>query len=123
MPSVRRSGKKRNGGSRDTGRRPADGLPPGVDRAEVYRLWKKATRKNTVAQQALHKLLLAHPPVEGLLRAFAQEKADAIRERKRALGIDSKKKSPRGKWDLAAAKAGKYVVVVSGGLPTLGKRR
>lgn len=104
--------------------RPGAGkLPDGINRAALYKLWASARRRDASAQAQLHRLLQAHPEVEPTLRAFAAERDARIREDAAARSLPAKKPQVLGAWERNARKAGRWVGIVSGGLPTLGKRR
>jgi len=106
---------------RERSERPIAGsdITPG----ELFRLWSRANRKDVKAQQKLHKLLVQSPALESHLRAFATDRALARQASAKARGVSLKKVKPISPWGQLLSKAAPYVVVVGGGLPTLGKKR
>ena len=106
---------------RERSERPIAGsdISPG----ELFRLWSRANRKDVKAQQKLHKLLVQSPALESHLRAFATDRALARQASAKARGVSLKKVKPISPWGQLLSKAAPYVVVVGGGLPTLGKKR
>jgi hypothetical protein len=94
-----------------------------VSNRELFIIWSRACRKDVTAQRQLYQLLLKYPQIEVLLKNFATERTAAKRAYEKSLGVKTKKRKPTGNWGDLPAKANRYVVIVGGGLPTLGKKR
>jgi hypothetical protein len=95
-----------------------------LTRNNLYALWVRACKKEGAAQLELHQLIAAKPELEKLFRAFAQDRKSKLEQAALARGdIPKVPPPPVGAWEQAMSKAGETVSIVSGGLPSLGKRR
>jgi len=94
-----------------------------VEQDSLRTLWMRAVRRYVPAQQELHRRLLADPSLNQQIQVFVAERARVTEEELKARGIKLKPVKPLGAWERNRAHAGKFVSVVEGGLPTLGKRR
>lgn len=94
-----------------------------VDLGGLFQIWLRARRRNTKAQQKLHRLLVQNPGIEVHLRKFSADHVEAQQARAKSQGISQKKVAPISQWGKMLSKAPPYVVIVGGGLPTLGKKR
>ncbi len=74
----------------------------------------QAKRSDPAARLRLHQLLVENPGIAATLQSFA---ADAKRKAKTPAQVVV------GTWERAASRAGKWISLVSGGLPSLGKKR
>lgn len=99
-------------------------IPPGYTRGKLYSLWRDARRRHPQAQAELLRVLRVHPSASAWLKWFAAEWDEMRGQREKVLGV--KQVKPQGAWERNAEHAregGRWVGIVRGGLPSLGKRR
>jgi hypothetical protein len=93
-----------------------------VQRETLRSLWERACRRYVPAQQELHRRLVADPSLRNQLQAFAMERQLEHMITAKARGVTIKARRPESAWERMAG-GSKWISVVEGGLPTLGKRR
>ena len=98
-----------------------EALPQGMSRKALFRLWLSARRRNSVAQTELHRLLTAHPKIQHILKEFVNEHESIVAPKHRKAKTPTNKAAPTA-WERMSGRATQWVSVVSGGLPSLGKR-
>lgn len=86
---------------------------------DLRRLWAAAARRNVDASKQLLDLLSAHPRLRVVFASFRAKRNEARGLETKTLEWPAAEQVSM--W--AGAGRGKRVTVVSGGLPTLGKRR
>lgn len=99
-----------------------EALPNGMSRNALFRLWLSARRRNPDAQTELHRLLTARPKIQQLLKEFVDEQENIIAAKLRKAKAPAAKAAPTA-WERMSGCATQWVSVISGGLPSLGKRR
>lgn len=97
-------------------------VPQSLTDEAIHALWLRSKRGDASAQRALHALLMKFPrTVPELLRVFEVERRRHLKAR---FGwqppVWEKPKSP---WQKSLGAPARHSGIVSGGLPTLGKRR
>ena len=116
-PSPRLSKKERT-----RAKKAREALPRGMSRDALLQLWLMARRHHPEAQTELHRLLTANPKIQQTLKEFVDERESIVAAKYR------KSKAPAPKpeqsaWERMSARATRWAAIVSGGLPSLGKRR
>lgn len=99
-----------------------EALPQGMSRNALFRLWLSARRRNSDAQTQLHQLLTAHPKIQQILKEFVDEHEIIVAAKLRKAKAPTNKAAPTA-WERMSGRATQWVSVISGGLPSLGKRR
>ncbi len=99
-----------------------EALPKGMSRNALFRLWLSARRRNPYAQTELHRLLTAHPKIQKILKEFVDEHKSIVAAKPRKAQVPATKAAPTA-WEQMSGCATGWVSIMSGGLPSLGKRR
>lgn len=95
----------------------------GQSLAELKRIWVAARRRDNEAKRQLHALVLAHPTLEVIFRAFARQAHEARLSADKEAGKKHKPEREYVYWVRAGSQGPKRTSFVPGGLPSLGKRR
>jgi hypothetical protein len=107
---------------RERANKAREALPKSMSRNALFRLWLSARRRNPDAQTELHRLLTAHPKIQHLLKVFVDEHKSIVTAKLRKANAPAAKTAPTA-WERMSGRATQWVSVISGGLPSLGKRR
>lgn len=123
LPNQRRATKSRR---RPEVKSNAKGSPAGLltisNRDVLHALWKRAIRGNRQAQEELGLLLQQHPGLATILKVFSGDRDAVVRVRGDSLGTDANGVERAPNWE-PKRREGPWITVISGGLPSLGKRR
>ena len=88
---------------------------------ELHALWMAGRTGDPVSDKRIHHLLCKHPTISVVFDVFVQGHDPKQRRHLRRQLVDAKpQKKPETIW---SASKPRWVSVVNGGLPTLGKRR
>ena len=93
--------------SRSAIRKAKSALPTGITRETLHKLWVRARRGSPPAQKELRELLATHPLRQAAVRTF---ETLLVKPQNRFVARPDTARRP-------------WVSLVSGGLPSLGKRR
>jgi hypothetical protein len=99
-----------------------EALPKGMSRNALFRIWLSARHNKPDAQKELHRLLTAHPKIQQILKEFVDEREHIVAPKYRKSNV-SAPKAANSAWMRMTERSTRWTSVVSGGLPSLGKRR
>ena len=95
-------------------------LPQGINRSELFRLWLSVCRHDPKAKQELYRLT-ANSKILVVIKQFIKERNDLLKAKHKGNPNASTRKNTA--WEKMSSRSSGWVSTVSGGLPSLGKRR
>lgn len=103
-------------------KRTREALPQGMSRNYLFRVWLMARRHYPDAQVQLYRILVANPKLQKTLREFAAEH-EIISAAKYGKFKAAAPKPEQTAWERMSSRGALWTSIVSGGLPSLAKRR
>jgi hypothetical protein len=98
-------------------------LPRGFTRNELFQLWLRACRRHTESQLELHRLLNSNRQIQSTINHFIEERKKLHKGKAGNIAQSVPGRTPTTAWEQMAARGSGWVTKVSGGLPSLGRRR